>query len=59
MSGRTTLLIAHRRSTVETAGRVLVLADGRIETTGTVEQLSRNSASYRQLFEPAQSAGPG
>jgi len=59
MSGRTTLLIAHRRSTVETAGRVLVLADGRIETTGTVEQLSRNSASYRQLFEPAPSAGPG
>lgn len=56
MSGRTTLLIAHRRSTVEIADRVFVLAEGRIEAAGTIDELSLRSPSYRQLFEPAPSA---
>lgn len=56
MSGRTTLLIAHRRSTVEIADRVFVLAEGRIEAAGTIDELSLRSPSYRQLFEPASSA---
>lgn len=56
MSGRTTLLIAHRRSTVEIADRVFVLAEGRIEAAGTIDELSLCSPSYRQLFEPAPSA---
>lgn len=56
MSGRTTLLIAHRRSTVEIADRVFVLAEGRIEAAGTIDELSLCSPSYRQLFEPASSA---
>ena len=56
MAGRTTLLIAHRRSTVEHADRVLVLVAGRIAAAGTNDELSLTSPSYRQLFEPAPSA---
>ncbi|WP_156343012.1 ABC transporter ATP-binding protein [Devosia sp. A16] len=56
MAGRTTLLIAHRRSTVENADRVLVLDAGRIAAAGTNDELLLTSPSYRQLFEPAPSA---
>jgi ATP-binding cassette subfamily B protein len=56
MSGRTTLLIAHRRSTIESAGRAFVLVAGRIEAAGTRDELSLTSPSYRQLFEPVSPA---
>jgi ABC-type multidrug transport system fused ATPase/permease subunit len=59
MAGRTTLLIAHRRSTVETADRALVLVAGRIEAEGSNDELSLHSPSYRQLFDAAPAAQGG
>ncbi|WP_449351201.1 esterase-like activity of phytase family protein [Streptomyces shaanxiensis] len=50
MEGRTTLLIAHRRSTLNLADRIAVLDDGRLADVGTHEELERRSALYRRLL---------
>ncbi|MEU0737180.1 ABC transporter ATP-binding protein, partial [Streptomyces lavendulocolor] len=50
MAGRTTLLIAHRRSTLNLADRIAVLDDGRLSDIGTHEELERRSALYRRLL---------
>ncbi|MEE1765899.1 ABC transporter ATP-binding protein [Streptomyces sp. SP18BB07] len=50
MEGRTTLLIAHRRSTLGLADRIAVLDDGRLADIGTHEELERRSALYRRLL---------
>ncbi|MFH8340425.1 ABC transporter ATP-binding protein [Streptomyces sp. AM6-12] len=50
MRGRTTLLIAHRRSTLNLADRIAVLDRGRLADLGTHEELQRRSALYRRLL---------
>ncbi|MEV8548821.1 ABC transporter ATP-binding protein [Streptomyces glaucescens] len=50
MEGRTTLLIAHRRSTLNLADRIAVLDGGRLADLGTHEELERRSALYRRLL---------
>ncbi|MFF3741395.1 ABC transporter ATP-binding protein [Streptomyces sp. NPDC002566] len=50
MAGRTTLLIAHRRSTLNLADRIAVLDDGRLADLGTHEELQKRSALYRRLL---------
>ncbi|WP_405644518.1 ABC transporter ATP-binding protein [Streptomyces sp. NBC_00019] len=50
MEGRTTLLIAHRRSTLNLADRIAVLDDGRLADLGTHEELQKRSALYRRLL---------
>jgi ATP-binding cassette subfamily B protein len=50
LAGRTTLLVAHRRSTLHLADRVVVLDDGRIIDHGTHEELAERSAVYRGLL---------
>ncbi|WP_053750249.1 ABC transporter ATP-binding protein [Streptomyces sp. MMG1533] len=50
MQGRTTLLIAHRRSTLNLADRIAVLDDGRLADLGTHEELQQRSALYRRLL---------
>ncbi|MEW2618832.1 ABC transporter ATP-binding protein [Streptomyces sp. NPDC048106] len=50
MRGRTTLLIAHRRSTLNLADRIAVLDRGRLADLGTHEELQRRSALYRKLL---------
>ncbi len=54
MAGRTTLLIAHRRSTLQLAGRIAVLDEGRLVDEGTHEELTARCRLYRLLL-----AGPG
>ncbi|KKZ74054.1 ABC transporter ATP-binding protein [Streptomyces showdoensis] len=50
MAGRTTLLIAHRRSTLGLADRIAVLDEGRLADIGTHEELEERSALYRRLL---------
>ncbi|MFF8189511.1 ABC transporter ATP-binding protein [Streptomyces bobili] len=50
MEGRTTLLIAHRRSTLNLADRIAVLDSGRLADLGTHEELQERSALYRRLL---------
>ncbi|MGW2688843.1 ABC transporter ATP-binding protein [Streptomyces sp. NPDC001414] len=50
MRGRTTLLIAHRRSTLNLADRIAVLDGARLADIGTHEELQERSALYRRLL---------
>ena len=50
MSGRTTLVIAHRPATIALADRVAVLEGGRIVEQGTHAELLRSSPRYRALL---------
>lgn len=50
MEGRTTLLIAHRRSTLNLADRIAVLDGGRLADIGTHEELQQRSPLYRRLL---------
>lgn len=50
MEGRTTLLIAHRRSTLNLADRIAVLDGGRLADIGTHDELQARSALYRRLL---------
>ena len=49
--GRTTFVIAHRLSTVESAEQILVLEAGQIVERGTHAQLIAIGGRYRQLYE--------
>ncbi|MFJ8164959.1 ABC transporter ATP-binding protein [Streptomyces sp. NPDC096136] len=59
MAGRTTLLIAHRRSTLALADRIAVLDGGRLADIGTHEELEVRSALYRRLLTDPEALGAG
>jgi ATP-binding cassette subfamily B protein len=50
MRDRTTLIIAHRRSTLNLADRIVVLDAGRVADSGTHEELTERCPLYRQLI---------
>ena len=50
IADRTTLLVAHRRSTLHLADRVVVLDEGRVIDEGTHDELAARSAVYRGLL---------
>lgn len=54
MAGRTTLLVAHRRSTLHLADRIVLLDAGEVVDAGTHEELAERCKLYRELL-----AGPG
>jgi subfamily B ATP-binding cassette protein MsbA len=51
MRGRTTLVVAHRLSTVARAARIYVVEKGRICEQGSHDELLRNGGVYRRLYE--------
>ncbi|KAI1639108.1 P-loop containing nucleoside triphosphate hydrolase protein [Biscogniauxia mediterranea] len=57
-AGRTTLVIAHRLSTVVGADRIIVLHEGRIAETGSHQELLRQGGRYSRLWSK-QIAGVG
>ncbi len=54
MEGRTTLLVAHRRSTLRLADRIALVDGGTVVDSGTHDELMGRSSLYRTLL-----AGPG
>jgi ATP-binding cassette subfamily C protein len=51
LSGRTSIVIAHRLSTVRAADVILVVEDGRIVERGTHDQLLARRGRYTELYE--------
>jgi len=51
MAGRTSLVIAHRLSTVRNADRIIVMHHGEIRETGTHDELIAQEGLYRTLYE--------
>ena len=50
MKDRTTLVIAHRLSTVEKADRIIVLNAGRVVESGTHAELLAKEGEYAALY---------
>ena len=50
LPGRTTILIAHRRSTLDLASRIVVIDGGRVLDSGTHEELQERCSLYRRLL---------
>jgi ATP-binding cassette subfamily B protein len=51
LSGRTSVVIAHRLSTVQAADQILVVDEGRIIERGTHDRLLRAGGLYEELYE--------
>jgi len=51
MEGKTTVVIAHRLSTVKSADKIIVIAQGKIVAIGTHSELIEKSTLYKQLYE--------
>ena len=54
MQGRTTLIVAHRLSTIGLADRVVLLDGGRIVADGTHAELLESSALYVEVLAQAE-----
>lgn len=51
MTGRTTICIAHRLSTVQHANQIVVMSEGRIVESGTHAQLLKRGGIFQKLYE--------
>lgn len=52
--GKTTILIAHRISTIQHADTIIVLEDGEIKECGNHKQLIEQNGIYKEMFEKQQ-----
>jgi len=50
-AGRTTLIVAHRLSTVRDADRIVVIDGGKVAAEGSHSELMRISPLYERLYE--------
>jgi ATP-binding cassette subfamily B protein len=51
MRGRTTIIIAHRLSTLALADELVVLDRGRVAARGTHDDLLERSSVYREIYD--------
>lgn len=52
--GRTTIVVAHRLSTIQNADEIIVLTDNGIEERGTHQELLENKGFYHKLYNMSQ-----
>ena len=50
-AGKTTILIAHRISTIEKMDKILFIDEGRLAAVGTHEELYKSNADYRKMVD--------
>jgi len=51
MQNRTTIMVAHRLSTIQHADKIMVMHKGRIRETGTHQELLSQDGIYKKLYE--------
>ena len=51
MDGRTTIMVAHRRSTIQHADKIIVMHHGEIKESGTHQELLAKDGLYKKLYE--------
>lgn len=51
MEGRTTIMVAHRLSTIQHADKIIVMHKGKIQEAGTHQELLRQEGLYKKLYE--------
>ncbi|WP_331665518.1 ABC transporter ATP-binding protein [Anaerocolumna sp.] len=51
MEGRTTIMVAHRLSTIQHADKIMVMHKGRVRESGTHQQLLNQNGIYKKLYE--------
>jgi len=51
MKGRTTIVIAHRLTTIVNADKIIVMDNGNIDSIGTHTELIKNSDKYKKLYD--------
>lgn len=51
MQGRTTIMVAHRLSTIQHADRIIVMHHGRIHESGTHQELLQQDGIYKKLYQ--------
>ena len=51
MKGRTTIMVAHRLSTIQHADKIIVMHKGEVRESGTHQELLAANGIYKKLYE--------
>lgn len=51
MTGRTTIVVAHRLSTIQSADKIMVMHKGRLREEGTHQELLQQNGIYKKLYD--------